>query len=290
MLGSWGGTRRYAGALAPGIVVLVLATASIALSACGGGDDDGGNEASVAELSSSLPTGGDLGLDERGESDWEDATDLLARDLVIGGATDRRELGSAIEDAGFQGAAGRDLGGPDLNVRIRAVQFDSEEGALEARDLLHEEDLKSPCVDACVVTPLEYELDDVPDSAAVHHVPLRGDAAPGEVQDRGPSRRVRFADEAADAGRAASPGVAGRRRAGTAGRTRCARPSARRRHLRPRRAGDRRADALSAADRRSGTSAWPRWWRRRTAARRAARSSACRSRSPAGSASAAAAG
>ncbi len=51
------------------------------------------------------------------------------------------------------------------------MQFDSDEGALEARDLLHEEDLKSPCPDECIVSPLEYELDDVPDSAAAHHVP-----------------------------------------------------------------------------------------------------------------------
>ena len=75
---------------------------------------------------------------------------------------------------------GRDFGGKDLNVRIFAMQFDSEEGALEARDLLHDEDLKSPCPDACIVTPIEYELDDVPDSAAVHHVPTRGDLPPGQ--------------------------------------------------------------------------------------------------------------
>ena len=74
------------------------------------------------------------------------------------------------------------ISGADLNVRIRAVQFDSEEGALEARDLLHDEDLKSPCPEACVVTPLEYELDDVPDSAAVHHVPTKGDLPPGQSE------------------------------------------------------------------------------------------------------------
>jgi hypothetical protein len=162
------------------MVVLILVPAVIALGACGG-DDDGEGDVSVAELSSSLPTAGDLGLDELQKSDWDDATDLLAgEDLVIGGATDPSELGAAIEDAGFQRAVGSDLGGQDLNVRIRAIQFGSEEGALEARDLLHDEDLKSPCAEACVVTPIEYELDDVPDSAAVHHVPNRGDLPPGQ--------------------------------------------------------------------------------------------------------------
>ena len=83
----------------------------------------------------------------------------LPRASSSAAATNPSELGAAIEDAGFQGAVGKDLGGPDLNVRIRAVQFDSEEGALEARDLLHDEDLKPPCPEACVVTPIEYELE-----------------------------------------------------------------------------------------------------------------------------------
>ena len=57
----------------------------------------------------------------------------------------------------------RDLQGQDLNVRIRAIQFDSDEGALDARDLLHAEDLKQPCVDEGVSsTPREYELEEDP--------------------------------------------------------------------------------------------------------------------------------
>jgi hypothetical protein len=162
------------------MVALILALAVIALGACGGDDDDEESEVSVAELNRGLPTAGDLGLDERGESEWDDATDLLAEGLVIGAATDPSELGAAIEDAGFRGAAGRDLGGRDLNVRILAAQFDSEEGALEARDLLHDEDLKQPCAEACVVAPREYELDDVPESAAAHHVPIPGDVPSGQ--------------------------------------------------------------------------------------------------------------
>ncbi len=170
------------------IVALVLATASIALSACGG-DDDAEGDLSAAELSGTLPTAGELQLDEAppgppadGESQSNDAADLFNEvdGLVIGAATDPSELGAAIEEAGFQRAVGRDFGSRDLNVRIRAVQFDSEDGALEARELLHEEDLKSPCPDACIVTPVEYELDDVPDSAAVHHVPNPAIVPPGE--------------------------------------------------------------------------------------------------------------
>jgi hypothetical protein len=188
-IGIWGETRRFAGALPLGMAVLILALAVIALGACGGGDDDGEGDVSVTELSSTLPTAGELRLDEappgppaHGESEWDDATDLFNRvdRLVIGAATDPSEVGAAIEDAGFQRAVGRDFGSRDLNVRVRAAQFDSEEGALEARDLLHDEDLKSPCPKACIVTPIEYELGDVPDSVAVHHVPNPAIVPPGE--------------------------------------------------------------------------------------------------------------
>ena len=172
MLGSWGGTRRFAGALPIGIVALILALAVIALGACGG-DDDEGSDVSFAELSSSLPAAGALGLDDGGKSEWEDATDLLDTGLVIGAATKPKKLGTAFEAAGFQGAVSRELQRPGLNVRISAAQFDSEEGALKARALLHEEDLKQPCAERCVVAPREYELNGVPDSAAVHHVPIR---------------------------------------------------------------------------------------------------------------------
>jgi hypothetical protein len=109
-MGSWGGTRRLAGALPIGMVALILALASIALGACGSDDDDEEGDVSLAELSSSLPTAADLGLDERSESEWDDATDLLVDGLVIGAGTEPSELGAAIEDAGFQGAVGKESG------------------------------------------------------------------------------------------------------------------------------------------------------------------------------------
>jgi hypothetical protein len=157
------------------MVVLILALAPIALGACGGDDEDGEDDSSTAELSSdSLPTGDELGLDEGTESEWDEATDITSF-LVIGGASDPDEVATAIDDAGFEEAVSLETGRAGLNARILAAQFDSEEGATEARDILHEEDLKSPCPDKCVVTPLEYELDDVPDSVAVHHVPNEDD-------------------------------------------------------------------------------------------------------------------
>jgi hypothetical protein len=66
-----------------------------------------------------------------------------------------------------------------MNVRISAAQFGSKQGALEARDALHKEDLKQPCRDACTVAPREYKLDEIPAHAAVHHAPVRGKLPPG---------------------------------------------------------------------------------------------------------------
>lgn len=65
----------------------------------------------------------------------------------------------------FQAAVGSELADSrhKLNVRVGAAHFDSEEGGLEARDILHQQDLKQPCRAACTVAPREYELNEIPD-------------------------------------------------------------------------------------------------------------------------------
>jgi hypothetical protein len=161
------------------MTAIILALAMIALGACGDDDGDGQGDVSVTELKNSLPAADDLGLVQQGEFEWDNATDLLDRALVLPAATDASELGTAVEDAGFQAAVSRALEDPDRNVRIVAAQFDSDQGALDVRDLLHEEDLKQPCAEFCAVSPIEYELD-IPDSAAVHHVPTRVKPPGGE--------------------------------------------------------------------------------------------------------------
>jgi len=164
------------------LVGLLLLAALVVGAGCGGGGDhDGGGGVSLAELKGYLPAAGELRLKQQQEHEWDNATDLLVQGLVIPAATTASKLGAAIEAAGFQGAVGSELADshPELNVRIGAARFDSEAGALEVRDLLHEEDLKQPCSEACVVSPAEYELDEIPNSAAVHHVPIRGKLPPG---------------------------------------------------------------------------------------------------------------
>jgi hypothetical protein len=166
-----------------GFGALLLAIVVIALGGCGGGDEKGGGDIRLAELRSHLPAAGDLGLKEQRRSGWGDATDLLVQGLVIPEATTPSKLGATIEDAGFQGAVGRELADSrrKLHVRISAARFESEDGARETRDVLNQEDLKQPCLAACTVAPREYALDEIPASAAVHHAPVRGKLPPGMI-------------------------------------------------------------------------------------------------------------
>jgi hypothetical protein len=163
------------------LVGLLLLAALVLGAGCLGGDDDGGDGVSLAKLKGQLPAAGDLGLRLEREYEWDNPTDLLVQGLVIPEATKPSELAAEIEDAGFQGAVGTELAAArhKSNVRIAAAQFDSKEGALEARDLLHKQDLQQPCAAACAVSPSEYKLKEIPDSAAVHHAPVQGELPPG---------------------------------------------------------------------------------------------------------------
>jgi hypothetical protein len=164
--------------LAPLLSLLLLT----AFAAAGCGDDDEQDAAATpADLLASLPTANELGHQPFREDEWDSATDMLVQGIVIPEDTSLEDLAAELEDAGFQAAAGAEFENPDedRNVRIAVAEFDSSEGATAARDRLHEEDLKQPCATKfCLVTPVEYELDGIPDSAAAHHLPTEGELPP----------------------------------------------------------------------------------------------------------------
>jgi hypothetical protein len=146
------------------------------LSGCGGDDD----EASTAGLKERLVPAEDVQLTEERSFEWDNATDFVIQGLYMSEETKPSEFIGAIDDPGFDGAAGEILTSPDHSVRasVDVASFDSDEGATEARDAVHTEDLKRPCFAACTVTPTEYEVEDIPDSVAVHHIPNDIDAGP----------------------------------------------------------------------------------------------------------------
>ncbi len=123
-------------------------------------------------------------MDVEREFEWDNATDFVVQGPYISDATAPSELIGEIEDAGFQGAAGVQLTDSEhqASMIVAVVRFDSADGAADVRDLLHAEDLKQPCFDACVVTPTEYEVDAVPDAVAVHQAPNEGKPPPGHFK------------------------------------------------------------------------------------------------------------
>jgi hypothetical protein len=164
----------------------VVVPAVLVAAGCGGSDDQTTSSAdSLAELKSSLPTADDFGFESDGDYEWDNessatgATGFVVDGLFVPESMDPGELSTAIDDAGFQGGVGshltRSAPGAEVRVWIDAAKFDSEAGAVRARDIIHNEaDLKQPCAAACVVSPVEYGLDEIPDSAAVHLEPVEG--------------------------------------------------------------------------------------------------------------------
>jgi hypothetical protein len=152
---------------------LVLAIAATGFGGCGDDDDDA---SSTAGLKERLVPAEDVKLEQERDFEWDNPTDFVIQGLYFGEGTAPSEYIGAIDDAGFEAAAGQILTTPDHEVRafVDVASFDSEDGATEARDAVHAEDLKQPCYAECTVTPTEYEVEGIPDSVAVHHVPNEG--------------------------------------------------------------------------------------------------------------------
>ena len=160
----------------------LFAVAALGAAAVGCGDDDEPEGPSPESLKSLLPPASQLGPLKPGQTfEWDNATDLVVIGLVFPEATAPSDSSAQIEDAGFVAAAGELLmprgGGSPVNVT--AIAFDSPEGATQAQDYLHAQDLEQPCLAACAVNPEELSIEEIPDATAVHHVPIEADLPPG---------------------------------------------------------------------------------------------------------------
>jgi hypothetical protein len=160
---------------------LVLAIAATGFGGCGDDDDDA---SSTAGLKERLVPAEDVNLDQERDFEWDNSTDFVIQGLYFGEGTAPSEYIGAIDDAGFEAAAGEILTTPDHSVRVvvDVASFDSDDGATEARDAVHAEDLKQPCYAECTITPQEYEVEGIPDSVAVHHTANEGASGPGAFE------------------------------------------------------------------------------------------------------------
>jgi hypothetical protein len=153
--------------------------AGMVVAGCGG---DGGGEASPADLKPLLPPPSQLGpLEVERAYEWDNAIDFIVLGTVLPEDTAPSEAGGKMDDAGFQAAAGERLipKGGGAPVFVDAARFDSAEGATEAQNYLHQQDLQQPCAGSCVVAPQELTISDIPGATAVHQVPTKGPVPPG---------------------------------------------------------------------------------------------------------------
>ena len=162
-------------------LVMVAIVAALLVAGCGD-DDDGGDAPAPGTLKALIPPAEDLGpLEVERTFTWDNATDFVVQGLFIPEGTAPSAAIESVEDAGFESGAGQLLtprgGGAPSFVIVAA--FDSEDGAAEAQEYLHDQDLEQPCFAACSVSPEEMSLSDVPGATAVHYVPLKGDLPPG---------------------------------------------------------------------------------------------------------------
>jgi hypothetical protein len=149
---------------------------------CGGdGDDD---EPAPESLAGLLPPPAELGpLREERSFEWDNSIDFIVEGTVLPQATAPSSAIGEMDNAGFAAGAGQILipkgpeGGAPVNVSVAA--FDSSDGATQAQDYLHEQDLQQPCFAACAVNPRELTIEEIPGATAVHHVPTKGELPPG---------------------------------------------------------------------------------------------------------------
>src|SRR5947208_5055662 len=146
---------------------------------CGGG----GGSTSPSELQSRLLNPNQLPpLVDLRDFSWTDPTDFVVQGVFSPENTKPSAVISAIDDAGFQAAAGHyslPKGSNGPQVYFDVARFDSSGGATKARDYLHGQDLTQPCYTACVVNPQDYTVPGVPNAKGVHQVPNGSKGPPG---------------------------------------------------------------------------------------------------------------
>jgi hypothetical protein len=166
-----------------GRIWLAIAAGLLAVGLPAGCGGDDGDNASPSELQAQLISPDQIPpLQDRRDFSWDDPTDFVVQGVFYPENTRPSAVIGAIDDAGFQAGAGRYAlpkgeGGPDVYFDV--AQFDSEDGARQAQEYLHGQDLQQPCYAACVVNPEEYDVSGIPGAKAVHQVPNGRKGPPG---------------------------------------------------------------------------------------------------------------
>jgi hypothetical protein len=158
------------GAFRRNLGLAVLISAALAVGVGCGGD----NETSPASLKAQLVPASQLRLKVEEPFEWDNPIDFTVDGVFLPAGTKPSDAIEEIEDFGFEAGYGELLrprgGGPDIHLEV--AKFDSDDGARDARDYLHQQDLQQPCFAACTVNPEDLNVEGVPDLKGVHQVPL----------------------------------------------------------------------------------------------------------------------
>jgi hypothetical protein len=151
-------------------VLLLALLVAAPLVGCGG-DDDGGSAADLKDQV--LEPNAVAGFELKREFEWTDPIDLTVEGLFTSENTKPSEFIESVDDAGFEAGVGQVLESKkEAGINVVVAQFDSEDGASEALDLIHEEDLKQPCFAACSSAGSELEVTGIPGAVGAQQVPV----------------------------------------------------------------------------------------------------------------------
>jgi hypothetical protein len=185
------------------LLLTVAAIAALALSACGGDEAAAplGLEQRVPSLADTPGSKADPVETRVTVTGTEEFITKLHDRLVNLTDKDRRDFEAmgfvkGVHDTRFfpsePGAAHDRF---DVHVFSLVLQFDSNDGAMRATELLHNDGLR-PCPETCATQVREFDVDGIPDATGVRRLATAADIkAAGTDQDRPyDSYTIRFAD------------------------------------------------------------------------------------------------
>ncbi|MBA2425319.1 MAG: hypothetical protein H0W35_01120 [Actinobacteria bacterium] len=182
---------------------LLAALALVTLAACGGGDEAEPEEpAALAQrvlTEEDAPGSKPDPVETRQTTvDFDEFIDVLNNVAID---PDAEELNDVFTEAGFQAAIidtrfyGEEHVGGAPHITSSVIQLQSEQGAKDALEWIHADDMK-PCPKTCAVQVSEFDVDDISDTPGVHRSQSAEDIEAVGADDDMPfdSYRIAFTD------------------------------------------------------------------------------------------------
>jgi hypothetical protein len=183
-----------------GVLALTLA-AALVFSACGGDEADPLTLADRVPGETEAPESEPDPVEEgRTASGFDAFVSILHQEFVELSQEERREFGDAGLVAGitdtrfFPSELGAEHNRDDPHIFSLVMQFESNDGAEKAIELLHADGI-SPCPESCADQVSEFTVDGTPDAKGVRRVATAEDIeAIGEEGEPHDSYAIRFSD------------------------------------------------------------------------------------------------